>query len=281
MTKFASVQQYNFKRGGDMTLYIDVLFAINFSMDFLSLFITKMILHKKIYKARILIASVIGGIYSVVEILMPLNAVIRAIINVLLSFVMCIIALKESKASRITVSLIIFWAVSSSLGGIMSIIYNFMNSILYEYISNYSYETAYNGARFFIIISLTIIISMIFTRIFSKKSQAREASVVVFLNGRKYMLSGLCDTGNLLTEPITGRAVILVSESNALSREITKMDELKKRYIPYQTIEFKGMLKGVVPKSIFVNDKEINAIIAPIKSNSFAGYDALIPGCLV
>ena len=68
-----------------MTLYADVLFAINFSMDFLSLYLTSVILHKKIYKSRIIISALLGGLYGVVEMLISIDKVISVLISVFVS----------------------------------------------------------------------------------------------------------------------------------------------------------------------------------------------------
>ena len=264
-----------------VTLYLDVLFAINFSMDFLSLFITEMILHKKIHKKRILISAIIGGLYGILELLSPTKLVIGAIVNVCVSFLMCFIAFKESKIGKFTGMLIMFWGVSASLGGIMTLLYNFLNKILNEYIREYSYSQAYNGARFFIVASLTMIVAIAFSRLYNSKKNIKEVTIAIFLNNTSFSLKGICDSGNLLAEPITGRSVILVSKFSKVGQLIDKESELKKRYIPYHGIEKAGILKGIVPDKILVNDREISAIIATIENKDFAGYDALVPVSLI
>lgn len=264
-----------------MTLYVDVLFAINFSMDFLSLFITEMILHKKIHKKRILVSATIGGLYSVLELLVPTKIILGATINVCISFIMCYVAFKENRLGKLTGMIVLFWGVSASLGGIMSLLYSFLNNLLYEYIRNYSYSQAYNGARFFIIASLTMIVAIVFSRLYKSQKNIREVTITVLIKNTSFNLKGICDSGNLLTEPITGKSVILVSNASEVGQLIDKEKELKKRYIPYHGIEKNGILKGIVPEKILVNNSEISAIIATIENKSFAGYDALVPISLV
>ena len=264
-----------------MTLYADVLFAINFSMDFLALFITELILHKEIHKKRILASAILGGIYSIFEILVPTGIILGAIINVGISFLMCFIAFKENKPGRFTGMLIMFWGVSTSLGGIMSVLYTFLNRIFLSYLEKYSYEEAYNGGRFFVVVFLTVIASASLGKIFNAKRNIREVSITLNINGVNYDLRGICDSGNLLTEPITGKGVILVSEDTEAGKEIEKISEYHKRYIPYHAIENEGVLKGIAPQKIIINGREMSAIIAPIKNRNFAGYDALVPISLV
>lgn len=264
-----------------MTLYADVLFAINFSMDFLSLFITEMILHKKLHKKRILFSAVIGGLYGVYEILVPTKMILGVIINVSVSFLMCFIAFKEKKIGKFTGMYILFWGVSASLGGIMSLLYSFLNNILFEYIKDYSYSTVYNGARFFIVASLTMIVSIAFSRIYSSKKSIKEVNLSIEINDNSFLLTGLCDSGNMIQEPITGRLVILVSSSSKVGKIIDEEPEIKKRFIPYHGVEKDGILKGVSPKRILINDNEVSAIIAPIENKNFSGYDALVPQALI
>ena len=55
-----------FSKGSEvLTLYADVLFAINFSMDFLAMFICSIILHIKTTRKRIILAAVLGGAFGV------------------------------------------------------------------------------------------------------------------------------------------------------------------------------------------------------------------------
>ena len=49
----------------EQTVYADLLFLVNFSMDFLCFYITSAILHKKLSVLRSFFASVAGGVYSV------------------------------------------------------------------------------------------------------------------------------------------------------------------------------------------------------------------------
>ena len=50
--------------GMQIDVYADVLFLINFSMDYLCLYITARVLHRKMTLWRILSASALGGIYA-------------------------------------------------------------------------------------------------------------------------------------------------------------------------------------------------------------------------
>lgn len=264
-----------------MTLYVDVLFAINFSMDFLSLFICSVIMHKKIYKGRILISSVIGGLYSIFDMLYPTRFVFKAIICVAISFLMCIITFKDKSVKGFIGFFVMYWGVSTGLGGVMSLLYSFMNKLLADFIADYSYEGAYNGARFLIIVSLTSIISMALSKMFTAKKSIKSIEVAITYENKCFKLNGLCDSGNTLTEPISGKPVILVSEDSEIGRMIKNTQEIHKKFIPYKAVGNEGMLLGIKPKAIVINDITIDAILAPVREKNFSGFEALVPSSLV
>ena len=264
-----------------MTVYIDVLFAINFSMDFLALFLTNLILFKKIHKVRILIASLIGGLYGTLEFFVDLNFMWTIVSNIAVTFLMCTIAFEKSKLSKYLSTLIIFWGVSSTLGGIMTLLYNLINKFFYTYIENYTYEEIYTGARFFIVVSLSLLFALLLNKIFFTRKEKEELDVVIEYNGTVFKTKGICDSGNLLKEPFTGKSVILVDKNSLIGKLIEKEREVKKKYIPYHTINSNGVLKGIVPNRIIIDNSEVSAVVAPVENISSNGFDAIVPSSLI
>ncbi|MBQ9744965.1 MAG: sigma-E processing peptidase SpoIIGA [Clostridia bacterium] len=264
-----------------MVVYADILFAINFSMDFISMFITQLLLNRKINKRRILLSSALGGLYGVFELLVPVNTVIGIIINLSVSLLMCLIAYYERSVRRLFSMYIVYWGVSLTLATFMSVFYSFLNKILSKYILDYSYTSVYSGARFFVITSLSIICAVIFGKAFSKEKNITSASLEVKINEKIHLLSALCDTGNMLSDPLSGRPVILVSRDGQLGKEIDNIPDIYKKYIPYRVTNSKGVLKGVIPKVLKIDGKNTDAIIAPVENKGFAGYEGCIPYSLL
>ena len=263
-----------------MVLYADILFAINFSMDFISMFITLTFMHKKVNKIRLLTASLVGGIYGVIDVVCKFYTIMSVVISITISLLMCVIVYYGKGKGRFLTFYIIFWGVSATLAGFMSIFYTYLNKILSDYIIDYPYSDVYNGARFFIIASLTMIVAVIFGRVFSKEHEIKSVELTISFNSKLYKMDALCDSGNLLSDPLSGKMVILISDETELGKEIGKIEDIYKRYKPYSTTTGKGMLKGIVPKSIIINEEEISAEVAPVK-NTFAGYAGCIPTSLI
>lgn len=264
-----------------VVLYADILFAINFSMDFLALFICSLLLHTKTGRIRIVLSAILGALFGVIEVILSLNQFWSFILSLIVSFVMCKIAYKYCKGKRLFSIYLMFWAISAGLGGIMSLTYTFLNNIFQDVILKYSPSGVYNGARFLLIASITAIVSIVFSKIFASKKDVKSAHISITLDSVKYSMEALCDTGNMLTDPILSKPVILVSEKSKLGEKILKKDDIRKRIIPYKDVSGGGILKGVVPESVFVENNLVDAIIAPIDTNDFAGYDALVPAKLL
>ena len=56
-----------------MTVYADVLFAVNFCMDLLSLYGAGVILDRRKRSVRMLLAAAIGALYGVLEIVLDIQ----------------------------------------------------------------------------------------------------------------------------------------------------------------------------------------------------------------
>ena len=77
------------------TLYADILFLINFSMDFLTLYVTAAILRRKTSVARLSVASAIGGLYGVASVFMQGILILNIFINLAVSYLMCVIVFSK------------------------------------------------------------------------------------------------------------------------------------------------------------------------------------------
>jgi hypothetical protein len=177
-----------------MVVYADILFAINFSMDFFSLFLSSLILHRKISKKRIIIASLIGAIYGVFDVVLFYNTLLSVISCIIVSIVMCLIVFRLKNLKGFIIANIMYWGVSAGLGGLMSLIYSLLNKIFSEFLESTQKSEAYNGARFFVIASITAIISLIVSRIFTSKKDLKASEIkVIYEDGtEKTVKRGVC-----------------------------------------------------------------------------------------
>ena len=78
-----------------LDLYADLYFLINFSMDLICFYLLASILHIKLPMRRALIASGIGGIYSVCALVLGVSGFLGVIFDALICLFMIIIIYLE------------------------------------------------------------------------------------------------------------------------------------------------------------------------------------------
>lgn len=259
-----------------LILYADVLFAINFSMDFLALFITSRLFYRKISKIRIIIASALGAIFGVIEVIVVTNDVVSFVFSIIVAMVIIKICFDDKVVKNYIIMVVLFVFVCAILGGVMSVLYTIFNRVISEIIKEQSFESTYTNARTVIIIGLTSLAAIIFVRIFKEKRSVKSVLAKIKVREREYEVSCLCDTGNLLREPFSGRSVMLVSAATPIGKEIESIEDIYKRYIPFKDINGEGILKGIIPKKIVINNVSVDAVIAAVENSDFGGCDALI-----
>ena len=113
--------------------------------------------------------------------------------------------------------------------------------------------------------------------------------------------SALCDSGNLMRDPILGDPVIAVSHEviaelcgKDLAESLLSLDTqslqskgITVRVIPHRTANHNEIICGFIPDKVTVVAKSrkntVKCILAPKRcpKNYFAGYAATIPSCLM
>ena len=101
-------------------IYGDVLFLINFSMDFLSLYIAGKIMHFKMSAWRVILGASVGAVYGVCSLLFDLGALFNNVITVLVMVMMCAIAFRFGSFRNFAATAALFCGISMLIGGIMT-----------------------------------------------------------------------------------------------------------------------------------------------------------------
>lgn len=265
-----------------MTIYIDVVLIENLIMNFIILLATGLILKEKIKNMRLLLASLLGAIYSVVSYTSILEIYSSIILKIILSIVMIYIAFNPQNIKKMWKALLLFYLTSFVFGGAaFALIYIIKpQDILMKnglFLGTYPLKTIILGA-----IVAFIIIMTAFTVVKSKITKKDMfCEVEIDINGEKIETIAMIDTGNLLKEPITNTPVIVVEHTllyDCIPKEILNhLDELlggefenipkeikeeyiaKLKLIPFSSLgKQNGMLLGIKAEAIKIKniDKE-------------------------
>ena len=274
------------------TLYIDVYFLINFTVDLLSLYFGALLAKVKSSVKRLIASSFISGFFACVIVLSGADGLLYVIALVLNALVITIVFCGKITLIRQVKLFLAFLIFETLIGGFVTFIYSALDQYFYP---------LFNGGAIgaenknLIILALLIMITYGILRllliIFSGSREETNARIRISILGKEATTDALVDSGNLLRDPIDSSAVVIVKRSainNIIgSKKITDDERFKTRIriIPIKTLTEEKILIGIKSDFIAINDRNItfeNTVIAiDEEEGSFAGYSALLPSCFL
>ena len=290
-----------------MTIYIDIVIIENLIMNYIILCATGIVSKNKIRYLRLIMASLLGAIYSVVAYMKILEIYSNIVLKILLSVIIVYIAYNPQTVKKLWKTLVMFYLVSFVFGGVaFSLIYIIKpQDIIMKnglFLGTYPLKTIILGA----IVAFAIII--IAVKIIRKKFTTKDmiCDIEIMLNNKKINTKALIDTGNMLKEPITNTPVVVVEKillyecipkeilnniNQIIGGDLEKIPQQiqsqyisKLKLIPFSSLgKQNGMLLGIKAEKIEVlnenyeNDKKDVIIGIYNKSLTKRGeYNALI-----
>lgn len=199
-----------------MKIYLDIVLLENFIMNYIIIFSTAIISKSRVNYTKIAIASLIAGLYSILNYLWNLSNLGNFLIKFFISIMIILIGFDSYKIKIIIKQLILFYLVSFTFGGISFMLLFLINpaNIVFEnglLIGTYPVKvTILGGILGFIVIA--IVSYVIRDRL---KTKSMLCDLEIFYKGKYQKLKTMIDTGNLLKEPISQTDVIIV-EKNSL-----------------------------------------------------------------
>lgn len=194
------------------TIYLDVLFLINFGMNAWILWITGKICKRRLIWWRQLVAALTGAFGVIVLMWLPISGGwTYALLGYgVLGFLMCRLALSPENIREAVKTYLCMLMVTFLLGGIMNWLY--LETGFGSYINRLCMESGL-GIRGLTILVLTGggILSILGLGAAEIREENNRLSyrVTLYYGDKKIQGRGLVDTGNFLTEPLTHRPVAL------------------------------------------------------------------------
>lgn len=281
-----------------MTVYLDIVFLENVIMNYIIIFATGIAIKTEIKKCRILLASCIGAVYTIIMYLNIITIYSNLFMKFVLSIVIVYISFTPKNLKKLLKDLTIFYLVSFVFGGCAFALMYFVkpqfalirNGV---YVGSYPLKIALLGGIIsFIIIQISF--KAVKTKL-SKKDMIYQMEIII--NKKSVKIKALLDTGNLLKEPITGLPVVIAEHTSLYSvipaeilnnidkiiggdtDELTKNEESNDlisrfRMIPFSSLgKQNGLLLGIKVDSInIISDEKIeniNNVIVGIYDKSF------------
>ena len=198
----------------DTYVYVDILFLINFSMDYLCLYITAKILRRALSAKRMILASLLGAVYSVISVFLLVAPWLALLIDILVCIGMCAIAFHAKKQIRKTLlSSLLYFLVSMTVGGVMTALFNLLNRL--ELPFDIADSDGLSVWGFALLAILAGIFAMFGGNFIFKKKEINSCQLKIAFDGKEKEFNGMSDSGNLIRDPISGRPVIIIDRNLA------------------------------------------------------------------
>ena len=251
-----------------MKIYLDLIMILNFFIDFLLLMSVSIVLKRNIKVISIMKGAFVGGI-SIILLFFNISSLVLFIFKVLISILMTIITFKYRSIKYTLINILYLYMSSIVLGGFL---YLLNLEFSYKHIGIIFYN---NGLSINFIVLL--VLSPIILYIYIKETKllrynySNYYNVEIYLNNKKYKYIGYMDTGNVLTDALTKKSVVLIDKRKIL------FNIKEFRLIPYTSIGGGNMIKVIKIDKLIFNSKEYkNILLGLIDKISIDGVDVIL-----
>lgn len=229
MTFFLIFNFYN-NYGDMMIIYVDLVFLLNMTLDFLLLMSVSVILTRNIKIKRILLGSLVGGI-STLLLFIQMNSITSFIIKIILGLLMVLVTFGYHSIKYTFNNLFYLYTLSFSVGGVM---YLLIDKVYYNYI--------------ILIIGFAIVLFLYIKMIKNYQvSYHNYYKVRIYIKDKVYDVIGYLDTGNKLYDTYKKRPVIILDKKIKYNLE----DII---YVPYTSLNNSSVLKCLKIDKVIINN---------------------------
>ncbi len=276
----------------------DLYFLINFSMDLLSLWISASLLHVRPRRNRMVLAAVFGGAYALLALILGFYGMTGFLFDIAACVLIALFAFytKGNGAARVCKSALVYALVSMMMGGVLTGLYALINRLHLPF--DFLEEDGISVWMFAILTVISGIVTAKGGRFFGLSQKTKSVTVKATVFGNVIELCAFVDSGNLLSDPVSGRGVILLRREKLLpllppslqrvfdAKDITAAlclspDAHRVRLIPAGSATGSGLLPAIRPDALFITEggstTEGDHLLSPAELRELpAEFDALI-----
>ncbi len=249
-----------------MIIYVDLLVILNMFIDFILLMGTGTLLKRKNKIFKIICASFIGGISTLLLFFINDNFTL-IIYKFLVSIIMVIIAFNYNSFKYFKDNLIWLYIISIILGGSL---YLLNDNISF---SNKALVFSSNGLKINLFVLILITPFIIYKYIKQNKSITVKYSnyyeISIYYKDDVINEVGFLDTGNNLKDPFFNRPIILIN------RDLIKRD-VNTFLIPYYTVNNHSLLEVFKPNKIIINNHTKRNILIGLSDVNIEGIKIIL-----
>jgi len=278
------------ENGLTVKVYLDVIFVVNFIMDFIILGATGKLANLPLKLSRLILGAVIGAVYSIAVFFPEWSFFSTFLGKSLCAMIMVLLAYRPQGIAKFIRSFLYLYLISFAMGGAVLAMAYFLNS-------SPGFLQVWNGVGIFygihyswLIIALAVALFLGYGGFhFFRKGWLQQEllnTLTIYFHDDKVILPALLDTGNQLTDPFTKKPVIVV-ERAALEKlfpeeflQKVKEDNLEIsellgsldkswarsiRLIPYNSVgKSNGLMVGFRPDIVMIKNKKKEIITSEV-----------------
>ncbi len=279
-------------------IYGDVLFAVNFSLDFVALYITSHLTKTKSKTWLLIVSASVGAIYGVFSVFLEGSPILNILIAVAVALLMGYISFSRAGIRNFLVGTLIFWGVSVAIGGMLTAFFAAMSSGMVVYINGKAatFRSEVSPASVIaaaVIAGVFVLIEGMIAK--RKKAVPKSAVLKVTVENKTVTAEAIVDSGCSVFDPLSGRQCLFLSknkfrelldesmvgfaEGNYCNFDAAKMKNI--RFVPISTVDGDGLSVGLLTDSCYVADRECSVCVLCGKKNDYFGYEAIVPADIV
>lgn len=273
-------------------VYIDGVFLLNTLLNYLLLLATAKVVGEPLRRWRMGLGAVLGGGYAVAVFLPGLDFLAGNVWKLLVAVLMILLAL--GYARRLLRVTLVFFALACALGGGVMVI-----GLLGGQGLGLQQGVYYSVMDLKTLLLSAAVCYALLTLVFQRSAShdSRElVPAVLYLGEGRVQLTALVDTGNTLTDPVTGMGVMVVEgtcllpllpelKGVDLTNPVGALEQLAGRGQPFRLLPYQavgttcGMLLAIRMDRVQVGTQNRGSILVALSPNGLSdggGYHALI-----
>ena len=284
-------------------VYADVLFCINFSIDIILLVLSGFLLSLPRRPLRLILSALVGGVYSVLSLWLSLPVGASYLLSFFVALILCAVAYAPLPLRTFVKLTIAFFFSSILLGGAVSLLSSALAAFFEtgDPFATTPLANTHKAELFLLYVLISALVFFLAGRFFARRGSGGSMLLTIEEGGRSVTLTALVDSGNLLSDPLSARPVILVRKRELIGlfpsavftlletgggEDIPFSVQRKIRVLPVEGVGGKRTLVGYLPDAIITHPTDapdrrraVDAVIAISDSEirDFDGHAAILP----
>lgn len=270
-------------------IYADILLVVNSYVTYFLLRLSGIITSSEMKPVRLMISSLLGGVYSLILLLPMASDNLIVITRILASVILIICAYKIENIKHFLKLILSFFCINFAFAGLMFGIYYSFKPSSFLYNSGIIYFNI-DTISLLVLTMLCYFVFLIAHKLLKFKTPVNLLyELTIFIGDKSFKCKAFLDTGNSVSDPFTSEPVIIVNSDvfiyeKIIDLQLNDTSFLGKtlRYIPCKGISNFSMLPSIKPDKMRIKGINIefyitNAYIAITNNKIKNGeFDALL-----